>query len=438
MATETKSCVRELEVEIPAEVVERETERVTKQLARVAQLPGFRPGKVPPQIVRRRFWEDIRGEVLHKLVPGALETAVRENKLTVVGEPEIRDLEFEPEKPLRFRASFEVLPEFELKDYKSLEVEPAKIELTDEDLEHELEALREQAATYEPVEGRAAEDGDTVMAKLTGVVTDTKEERQPASAEASAGRPIVLEQATINIGEENTLPAFSEGVRGASVGDQRQFSVTYPEDYREASLAGRTVAFTAETKKISRKKLPELNDEFARQAGEFASLEELRAKLRERLEAAREAREKELTRQRLLEALVTLHDFPVPDALIERHLDNRLERRMRGLMAQGLDPRRMEVDWQRLRESGRDAAAQEARLYLLLDRIASAENITASDDELSAEIARMAAGSRQTPEALRARLTKEGRLDSLRGAIRSEKVVDFLLSHARLTAPGRG
>ena len=438
MATETKSCVRELEVEIPAEVVERETERVTKQLARVAQLPGFRPGKVPPQIVRRRFWEDIRGEVLHKLVPSALETAVRENKLTVVGEPEIRDLEFEPEKPLRFRASFEVLPEFELKDYKSLEVEPAKIELTDEDLEHELEALREQAATYEPVEGRAAEDGDTVMAKLTGVVTDTKEERQPASAEASAGRPIVLEQATINIGEENTLPAFSEGVRGASVGDQRQFSVTYPEDYREASLAGRTVAFTAETKKISRKKLPELNDEFARQAGEFASLEELRAKLRERLEAAREAREKELTRQRLLEALVTLHDFPVPDALIERHLDNRLERRMRGLMAQGLDPRRMEVDWQRLRESGRDAAAQEARLYLLLDRIASAENITASDDELSAEIARMAAGSRQTPEALRARLTKEGRLDSLRGAIRSEKVVDFLLSHARLTAPGRG
>ena len=428
MATETKPCVRELEVEIPAEVVERETERVTKQLARVAQLPGFRPGKVPPQIVRRRFWEDIRGEVLHKLVPSYLETAVRENKLTVVGEPEIRDLEFEPEKPLRFRASFEVLPEFELKDYKGLEVEPAHIELTDEDLKHELEALREQAATYEPVEGRGADDGDTVLAKLTGVVTNPKEEREP----------IVLEQAVVNVGEENTLPAFSDGVRGGSVGDQRQFSVTYPEDYRETKLAGRTVAFTAEIKKISRKKLPELNDEFAQQAGEFASLEELRAKLSERLEAAREAREKELTRQRLLEALVTMHDFPVPDALIERHLDTRLERRVRGLMAQGLDPRRMDVDWQRLRESGRDAAAQEARLYLLLDRIASAENIAASDEELSAEIGRMAAGSRQTPEALRARLTKEGRLDNLRGAIRSEKVVDFLLSHARLTAPGRG
>ncbi len=438
MATETKSCLRELEVEIPAEVVERETERVTKQFARVAQLPGFRPGKVPPQIVRRRFWDDIRGEVLHKLVAGALESAVRENKFTVVGEPEIRDLEFEPEKPLRFRASFEVLPEFELKDYKGLEVEPARIELTDEDLNRELQELREQAATYETVEGRGAEDGDTVMTKLTGVVTDAKEEREPASAEASAGRPIVLEQAVINIGEENTLPAFSEGVRGAVVGDQRQLSVTYPEDYREASLAGRTVAFTAEIRQVKRKKLPELNDEFAQQAGEFASLEDLRAKLRERLEAARGQREKELTRQRLLEALVTLHDFPIPEALIERHLDTRLERRVRGLMAQGLDPRRMEVDWQKLRESGRDAAAQEARLFLLLDRIASAENLTASDDELSAEIERMADSSRQTPDALRARLTKEGRLDSLRSAIRSEKVVDFLLSHARLTAPGRG
>jgi trigger factor len=145
-----------------------------------------------------------------------------------------------------------------------------------------------------------------------------------------------------------------------------------------------------------------------------------------------------MTRQRLLEALVTQYDFPIPEALIERHLDTRLERRVRGLMAQGLDPRRLDVDWQRLRESGRDAAAQEARLRLLLDRIASAENLTASDDELTAEIARMAASSRQTPDALRARLTKEGRLDSLRSAIRSEKVVDFLLSHARLTAPGRG
>ncbi|HXE75515.1 MAG TPA: trigger factor [Candidatus Xenobia bacterium] len=428
MATETKSCVRELEVEIPADVVERETERVTREFARVAHLPGFRPGKAPAQLIRRRFWDDIRGEVLHKLVPSYLQSAFREKNLLPVGDPSIRDLEFEPEKPLRFRARFEVLPEFELGEYKGLEVEPAHIELTDDDLERELEALRERHATFEPVEGRAAEDGDTVTAHLTGVVTDSKDERAP----------IVLEDAVIHVGEENTLEAFTTGVRGAQAGEERHFSVTYPADYREASLAGRTVAFTARIKSLKRKKLPELNDDFARQVGKFASLDELKTKLRERMEEARAQREKELTRQRLIEALLARYDFPVPEALVERHLDARLDRRVRGLMAQGLDPRRLDIDWAKLRESGRDAAVQEARLAILLDRIADAEKMEVSEEELDAELARMAAGGRESPQALRARLTKEDRLDSMKSAIRSEKVVEFLLSHARLRAPGRG
>ncbi len=428
MATETKSCVRELEIEIPVDVVERETERVTREFARVAQLPGFRPGKAPPQLIRRRFWDDIRGEVLHKLVPSYLQNAFRENNLMPIGDPSIRDLEFEPAKPLRFRASFEVLPEFELGEYKGLEVEPAHVEMTDEDLDRELEGLRDRNASFEPVEGRAAEDGDTVTAHLTGVVTDAKEERPP----------IVLEDAVVHVGEENTLEAFSTGVRGAKAGEERHFSVTYPEDYREASLAGRTVAFTAQVKSLKRKKLPELNDEFAKQVGKFASLEELKTKLRERMEEARAQREKEMTRQRLIEAMLAMHDFPVPEALVERHLDARLDRRVRGLMAQGLDPRRLDVDWAKLRETGREAAVQEARLAILLDRIADAEKMEVSEEELSRELTQMAAGGRESPEALRARLTKEDRLDSMKSAIRSEKVVEFLLSHARLTAPGRG
>ncbi len=428
MATETKSCVRELEVEIPVDVVERETERVTREFARVAQLPGFRPGKAPAQLIRRRFWDDIRGEVLHKLVPSYLQNAFRENNLIPIGDPSIRDLEFEPAKPLRFRASFEVLPEFELGEYKGLEVEPAHVEMTDEDLERELEGLRERSATFEPVEGRASEDGDTVTAHLTGVVTDAKEEHPP----------IVLEDAVVHVGEENTLEAFSTGMRGAKTGEERHFSVTYPEDYRETSLAGRTVAFTAQVKSLKRKKLPELNDDFAKQAGKFASLDELKTKLRERMEEARAQREKEMTRQRLIEALLAKHDFPVPEALVERHLDARLDRRVRGLVAQGLDPRRLDIDWQKLRESGREAAVQEARLAILLDRIADAEKMEVNEDDLSRELAQMAAGGRESPEALKARLTKEDRLDSMKSAIRSEKVVEFLLSHARLTAPGRG
>lgn len=427
MATSPHPLRRELEVEIPVELVERETERVTREFARHARLPGFRPGKAPAAIIRQRFWDDIRGEVLRALVPASLERAFQEKQLLPVGEPSIADLHFEPKQPLRFKASFEVLPEIELKEYKGLEVEPAKIELTDEDVERELETLRERAATYAPVEGRPAEDGDTVVVSLVGIVTEPKEKREP----------LRLEDAVVNLGEENTLPAFNENLRGAAPGEEKRFSVAYPADYPQAHLAGRTVAFTATVKEVRRKQLPALDDDFARRVSDAASLDDLKGKLRAHLEAVRDQRERNLTRDRLLEALLARHDFPVPDALVERQMDRRLERQVRTLAAQGIDPRRVDVDWRKAWRAGREAAERDTRLGLLLERVAAAEGIEAGEDDLDREVERLAQQGRQTPEAVRARLTSEENWASLKSAIRSEKVVDFLLTHARLTAPGR-
>ena len=427
MATEMNTCRRELEIEIPVEVVERETQRVTREFARVARLPGFRPGKAPAQLVRRRFWEDIKGEVLHSLIPTSLENAFQERNLAPVGSPTIAELEFEPQKPLRFKASFEVLPEITLGEYKGLEVEAARVELTEEDLERELEGLRERAATYEPVEGRPAEDGDTVVASLVGVVAQPKERREP----------LVLDEVFVHLGAEATLGAFTKGLRGATEGEERKFSVPYPEDYSQADLAGRTVEFTARVKGVKRKKLPALDDEFARQVSKEKTLEDLKTHLRQRLEAARTQREQDLTRQRLLDALLARHDFPVPEALVERQMDARLERHVRALMAQGIDPRAVDVDWRRARRAGREAAVRETRLALLLDRIAAAEKIEPSEEELNREIERLARERNETPEAARARLTKEGGLDSINSGVRSEKVIEVLRSHARLQAPSR-
>lgn len=428
MTTETNSCMRELEIEIPVEVVEKETQRVTREFARMARLPGFRPGKAPPELVRRRFWDDIKSEVLHSLIPSSLETAFRERNLAPVGNPSIAELQFEPEKPLRFKATFEVLPEITLGDYKDLEVEAAHIELTEADLERELEALRERAAAYEPVEDRPAADGDTVVTHLVGVVTAPKEHREP----------IVLEEVLVHLGAESTLDEFNQGLRGARAGEERTFSVTYPEDYPEGNLGGRTVAFTARVKSVKHKQLPALDDGFARQVGDFSTLEALKTKLRQHLEEARAQREKELTREHLLDALLARHDFAVPEALVERQLDARLERQVRALLAQGIDPRRVDVDWGRVRRKGREGAERDARLGLLLGRIAEAENITVSEEELNREIERLAQQSRQSPDAVRARLTKEEKLGSIMNAVRSEKVIEFLHSHARLRAPGRG
>lgn len=427
MSDETLTCQRELTVEIPVEEVEKETTRVTREFARVARLPGFRPGKAPASLVRQRFWKDIKGEVLQSLVPTSLEHALEERKLAPVGEPSIADLEFEPEKPLRFKATFEVLPEFELGPYKELEVEPARLALEEADLERELEALRESVAVYEPVEGRTAEDGDTVIARLAGVVTQPDDRTEP----------ITMERAIVHLGAETTLPAFTEALRGAKPEDERHFEVTYPGDYPQSKLAGNRAAFTARVQEVKRKKLPALDDAFAQQVSDAKTLDELKNKVRERLEEARKQREQELTRQGVLDALLANYSFPVPEALIERGMNARVERQVRALVSQGVDPRQTGIDWHQTWKGGREAAERETRLALLLERIAEAENIAASDEDLQKEIERAAAESQKSAEAVRSRLTKEGRLDSIKRAIRSEKVVDFLLAHARLTAPDR-
>ncbi len=428
MPTEAETCQRELTVEIPADQVERETSRVTREFTRMARLPGFRPGKAPAELVRRRFWEDIKGEVVRSLVPSSLETAFRERNLSPVGEPAIAELSFETAQPLRYKATFEILPEIDLRDYKDLEVEPACIKLTDEDLDRELESLRERAATYEPVEDRPAQDGDTVLASLIGVVTKPEERRDP----------IRLNDVGVHLGGENTLSAFNDAFRGARAGEERQFSVSYPDDYHRADLAGRTVAFTGRVSGVKRKLLPALDDAFAQQVSDAKTLEELKAKLREHLEAARTHREKELTRQRLLDALLARHDFPVPEVLVERQMDARLRRQLQSLVAQGIDPQGVEVDWRRVWRSGREAAVRETQVALLLERIAQAESIEATEADLDRALEEQARPRNLTAEALRARLTKEGELARIKSAIRSEKAVEFLLTHARLEAPGRG
>jgi len=428
MTPDTNTCQRELEIEIPAEVVEKETQRVTREFTRLARIPGFRPGKAPAELVRRRFWDDIKSEVLHSLIPSSLQNAFREGNLNPVGNPSIAELQFEPAKPLRFKASFEVLPEFTLGEFKGLSVEAAKVEVTDQDVERELERLREQAATYMPVEDRPAEDGDTVVASLVGVVTNAKEKREP----------LVLDEVEVHLGEEGTMEAFSQGLQGVRAEEERQFNAPYPDGYPDARLAGQTVAFTARVKAVRQKQLPTLDDEFAQQVGNYKTVQELTQKLRQDMQQAAARQEKELTQQRLLDELLSRHEFPLPEALVQHQIDMRLERRVRALVAQGIDPQQVQVDWAKVRRDQREGAIRDLKLGLLLERIAKVENLQSTEEEVASEIERLAQSSNQTPEAVRARLTKEQGLDRIESAICSEKVIEFLHSQARIAAPGRG
>jgi trigger factor len=425
--TET-NCKRELELEIPAENVLKATEKIARDLARVARVPGFRPGKAPVTLIRRRFAEDIQGEVVQSLVPEYLEKALDEKKLIPVTRPEVDKVEFKEGEPLRFRAVFEVLPEFDLSDYKNIEVQVDAIEIGDAQVDKAIEEIRERAATFVPVEGRPAKDGDYVLTKLKGTP-------------GGAGDPVQADNILCHVGAEETLESFTENLRGAAPGETKTFQSRYPDDYPDSKLAGKTYDYAVEVQGIKEKKLPELNDEFAKDAagetGGVATLDELRKKIRENLDAAKDERKTAQAHEKILELLVKRHDFPVPEALVEHQMDIRLERAVRSLAAQGVDPRAVNVDWVSLRRRQRERATDDVKAELLLDRIATAEKIDATEEDTEKEIAALAARSGESATAIRARLTKQGALDRMKSKLRSDKTLEWLYRTARIEATAK-
>ncbi|MBI1749582.1 MAG: trigger factor [Acidobacteria bacterium] len=418
MTEATTSCRREIELEIPAEEVQKSMEKIAREIARVARVPGFRPGKAPVTLIRRRFAEDIKSEVLQSLLPEHLERALAEKKLAPVTRPQVDHVEFPEAGPVKFRAVFEVFPEFELGEYKGLEVEVDAVEFTDDDVARALEEMRGRAATFVPVEGRTLADGDFGVLKIIGVP-------------AAGGEPIQAENVLCHIGAEETMEAFNTHLRGAQPGDKKQFDATYPQDYPDPKLAGKTFHYTVDVLGVKERKLPELNDEFAKDV-DAASLEDLRSKIRENLEAARDHRQREQAEQKIIEALIAKHEFPVPDALVEHQMDARLERVVRSLAGQGVDPRAVNVDWVSLRQRQRERAVGDVKAEMLLDRIASAESVDVAEEEIDHEIIHLAEHSGESAQAVRARLTKQGSLDRMKSKLRSDKTLEWLHRNARI------
>lgn len=413
-----EGCRYSLEVTVPVEEVERETERVVEALREKVRLPGFRPGKVPAGIIRSRFAAEVRQQVLEALVPKALRQEVEKANLPLVGEPDIHDLEFEPGKPLRFRAEFEVIPEFELQEYRGLTVSYSEPEVTEEDIDRRLEELREQKADYVNVDPRPAADGDYVLVHLESV----------AGVE---GKPIRQEDLMLHLGDPDTLPDFTENLRGVAPGEEKEFDVAYPEDYGEPRLAGKRVRFRVLLKAIRRKELPELNDEFAKDLGDYQDLAELREEVRKSLLAEREFLAQQRAKNELIDKLVDLHDFPVPEVFVERQMEANVEQRMRELVAQGVDPRSIRLDWDKVRQAQGERARREVKASMILERIADREAIETTYEELDREIQRIARQRREPVPAVRKRLEQEGQLRRLASRIRIDKTLNFLFEQAR-------
>jgi len=415
----TETCRRQIELEIPGDEVQKTTERVARDLARVARVPGFRPGKAPVSLIRRRFSEEIKGEVLEKLLPEHLEKAVTEQKLSIVTRPQVDQVDWTEGGGVKFRAWFEVLPDFELGEYKNLTIQMPAMDIAEADVGRAIEQMRERAANYAPIEGRAAQDGDYAVLNVMGIPAD-------------GGAPIRSENVLVHIGGEETVEGFTQNLRGAKPGEEKRFDVTYPAEMPDPRLKGKTVSYTVNVVELKEKKLPALDDAFAKDVSKAGSLEELRGQLREQMEKARDRRREELAKEKIMSELLGRHNFPVPEALVEQQMDSRLRNMVRALVAQGTDPRGVNVDWAALRAKQRAPAVDDVKGEILLDKIGTAENIEVSEEELEKELAHAAEHSGESAQSLRARLTKEGTLDTMKSKLRGEKVLEWLHRTARI------
>jgi trigger factor len=414
--TEAKeSTKREIAVEVPADEVSRQTDALVQKYQKLARIPGFRKGHVPPSIIRQRFAEDIKTEVVEALVPRYFRQEAQKQGLTPVSQPRVTDLHIHDGEPLKFKASFEVLPEIRVEGYKELRAEKPEITVSDAEVEEALTSLREQHATFSTIEGRALAEGDFAQVSLDG---------QPKSGE---GQPVHMDEVLVEIAGKTTMPEFTENLRGSSAGDEKKFDVNYPQDLSDQRLAGKAFSYTVKVHSLKQKSLPELNNDFAKELGEFADMDAVKKQIRENMEEERRHRAEHEAKDKLMAELVKRNDFEVPDSLVEHQIDLRLERGLRALAAQGMRSEDLKkMDFARLRAGQKDQAVQEVKAALLLDKVAEHEKIDVSEEELEREVEALAKQSKQTAEAVRARLTQDGGLDRIKDRIRSEKTLDFL------------
>jgi len=407
-------------VEIPSDIVDAEIDRVARSYSRQARIPGFRQGKVPPTLIKKRFRDQILHDVAHDMIPRAIGEALRERGIEPVDTPDVKDVTLDEGQALTFTATFETLPPIDPGTLESISLRRPAVTLEEDAVEKTLTQLQTRSARYEPVDGRGVEDGDSVTLDL---------ERKPTAEGEKADHH---HDVVVEVGGTANPPGFDDELKGLESGAEKSFTIHYPDDYAVKEMAGTSLGYTVKVKDIRKKTLPALDDEFAKDVGDFETLQALRDRISEDLHREAEAEADRNLKSDLLKALAGRVTVEIPDSLVERELDRRTEEFARRLMDQQIDPRKANIDWDQFRDSQREAGRESVKSALVLDEISRRENVMVSDEDVEKDVAEYAGRSGLTPAAVRARLEKEGALARLSAGLRREKTMDHILSKAQV------
>ena len=419
--------MREISVEVDADTVSKAFRTVVKKYGKLARIPGFRVGKVPETVIKNRFAKEVRQEVLDELVSARFQQALAEQKISPVSQPQLTNLMLVDGQPLQFKAAFEVLPEINIDGYDQIAVEKPDATLTDAEYAAEMQRVLDQHGTVEPVEeDRELVDGDWAEIEFTGHMQPMAQV-SGEEPDAEENEPITGEDVLIEVGGANTLPAFTDALRGNKVGQEMDFEVTYPAEFGEPRLAGQTVKYDVKIKALKKKTYPEKDEEFAKQLGNYESWDDFETKLREMASGRKKDGVENQAREKMLGELIEKFQFPVPETFVQAQIDARLDRGLRALAQQGMTADDMrKLDFQRLRAAQREQAVSEVKASLILDRIAAAEGVTVTDDEMEREMLMASLQAREPLDTLRERMMQDGSMDRMREQMGREKTGTML------------
>ncbi|HEX7830937.1 MAG TPA: trigger factor [Thermoanaerobaculia bacterium] len=407
-----------VEVEIPASLLSSEANRVTNEFGRQAKVPGFRPGKVPASVVRNRFAKEIQEEVVSRLLGQSFREAMKERNLEPVGEPQLEHVDpFIDGAPIKYKARFEVKPVIELGDYRGIDIEDPKIEVTETDVDAMIERLREQASAYRVIEDRGLEDGDFAVIDI-----------------ASSGEDIEpkTDSGHFKMGEDTPLPELHETLRGKKAGDTGAFDKTYGEDANQEAWRGKTVHHDVTLKEIRVQEKPDVSDEFAKSVGGWETVAQMRETIEADIRRHREAEAQRFKRNQIGDRLLATHEVEVPESLVEEELGKSLNNYARYLASQGVNLETAEMDWRRIADEFRPEAVKRVKRSLILEAIAKKENLEVSDVEVDAEIRRAAREQEREFADVKHHLKHDGGYESLRASLAQDRALELVLREARV------
>ena len=404
---------KEIELEIPPDEVLKEYEKILGEYAGKVKLSGFRQGHAPRDMVRGLFDHDIKHDVYDSLIPRVLEEELRGLRLSPVNVPVLRDLKHEEGQPLRCTAAFEVLPDFELPDYRTIQVPGQTSEVGEEDVDKILEDIRARAAEYVPVEGRGVGDGDYAVVEMQG-------------RDRRTNRLLPVEKAVVLAGHAENEPALNAKIAGLKAGEVAAFEVAYPKDHPNRRVAGKDIAYSLKVREVKEKKVPELNDEFARTVGTPEGLKDLREKVRKELVEAREKAGRNETASAVLAEVAKRISLELPESVVEQESLSVLKRFLSASRDRRISPETLEG----LKGQARRQAEDHLKNHLILEKIAKKEGFGVTEDEIQAEIRDLAQANHVSEPYLADMLKREERREELIETLLFRKTVDFLVKTA--------